>query len=397
MEDEKLKELLKIDFPEINGDKEKTLAVCKARNIQNNKQLTRFAYVLSSFVVLVLVSLISVLLFNNRIPSDVTKINNSISELKNIEDDEEKMLTIMKIKKEVQSISEDKRKKINMSQLSNEISITSNNLKSSAEWSNNLNNEELFYTFTEITNNYEIKELYAIKGLNSRIKIQISRKELIDLLASYFYLPYANIISSKETFYEEYSDILNGDDSDYCNFHVIFDDSNNNSLFNIHVYGSGYVLITTTIKGSGNETITNMYVSLVSLDYMSFKLAYGAYSILSDFNFCNIVSFNDIKSISLEDSVYWALLGKPVTYINEDQMFEYYNSKLKNLCLIENNELVETIQGELGSTLDNDTYLITIALNDGDGFSISVSKTTNRFIIIHGAMTYAGVGTFDYE
>ena len=70
MEDEKLKKLLKIDFPEIKGDEDKVLAACKARNENNNRPLIKIAYALSSFLVLTVIVVIGVLLFNNsEVPS----------------------------------------------------------------------------------------------------------------------------------------------------------------------------------------------------------------------------------------------------------------------------------------------------------------------------------------
>ena len=397
MKDEELKELMKIDFPEIKGDENKVLSACKARNDKYNKQLIRLTYVLSSLVVIAVIVVLSVVLLSNRIYSDVAKINNSIDNLENIDNNEEKMLEIMKIEKEIQTISPDKQSKINMSKLSYETTTTVNNLKGSVEWGDRLNSEILSYSFTEITNNFEIKELYAIKGLNSAFRIQVSKKELIDLLTSYFYLPYIDVVNNKEIFYEEYALLLNGNSKDYCVFQVIFDGNTSESLFNIHVYGSGYVLLTETIKDGDSETILNMYISLIPLDYSDFKLKYGAYSVTSDFKFHEIVSFDSIESVSVTESTYWALLGAPCTFVNDDQMLEYYNSKLKNLIFTENDELVKSIQSELGSTLDNDTHSITIALKDGDIVSIFVSKKTRRFIILHGIMAYAGVGTIDYE
>ena len=78
MEDEELKELLKIDFPEIKADENKVLAVCKARNTKYNKQLMKLTYVLSSFVVLAIVAVLSIVLLNDRIPTGVTNPNDKI-------------------------------------------------------------------------------------------------------------------------------------------------------------------------------------------------------------------------------------------------------------------------------------------------------------------------------
>lgn len=395
MTDEKLEKLLKedvIDVPEVKVNSKKIVEYCKEKTNKRNTRQKRLIISLSSFVLLILIVL-SLGLMNNQYYSSVNKVNKAIDSLDSINDSSVRMQEIMKIDKEIKTLSLNKQEKVNMDKLSYELKTTTTNLKNEVEWNDVINNEATYFTFDEIINKNDIKELFVKKGLVSNTTIRLTGNEFTDSLLETFFLPYIDIIDSKESFYEDYKVQLSGDTNDFCSFQINDSGNTNEPVFNIYVYGSGYALITETI----NNSLTKAYISLISLDYSEFKLSYGAYSITSDFCFYEIVSFDSIRSISVSESTYWALLGKPETSIDEDQILDYYNNKLMNLKFTENDELVKSIQSELGSTLDNDTTSITIALNDNESVAIFVSKTTHRFIITHGMMTYAGVGTIDYE
>ena len=395
MTDEKLEKLLRediIDVPEAKYNSRRIIEYCEEKTNKRNIKQKRLIISLSSFVLLTLIVL-SFVLMNNQYYSSVIKVNKAIDGLDSINDSSVRMKEIMKINNEIKTLSLNSQEKVNMDKLSYELKTTTTNLKNAVDWSDVINYDATYFTFDEIINKTEVKELFVKKGLVSNTTIRLTSNEFTDSLIETFYLPYIDIIDSKESFYEDYKVQLSGDTNDFCSFQINDSDNTNEPVFNIYVYGSGYVLITETIK---NE-LTKAYISLISLDYSEFKLAYGAYSITSDFYFNEIVSFDSIKSISVTESTYWALLGRPETFIGEDQILDYYNNKLKNLKFTENDELVKSIQSELGSTLDNDTTSITIVLNDNESVVIFASKTTHRFIITHGMMTYAGVGTIEYE
>ena len=392
MENDELKGFLKIDFPDYKVDNEKIISSCKQsekKKSVNNSIVLKFVLSLLCVVLMMM----AVLFINYTDISSVAKVNEAIENLDCINDSNLKMQEIMKIDKEIKTLSIKQQEKVNMYKLSYELKNTTTNLKSAASWSDVINNEVTYFAFNEIIDTYEIKELFIKKDLVSNITIRLSNDEFIDSLLETVYLPYIDIIDNEENFYENYKVQLSGDNNDFFSFQINDYDDANEQIFNIYVYGSGYVLIIENI----NNELAKAYISLIPLDYLEFKLTYGAYSITSDFYFYEVVSFDSIKSISITESTYWALLGVSGTFLNDDQMLDYYNRKLKVLKIIENDELVKSIQSELGSTLDNDTCSITIALNSNDSIAIFVSKTTHRFIIIHGIMTYAGVDTFEYE
>ena len=394
MSDERLEKLLKednINVPKTNFNSKEIISYCECKTRKITKQ-KRLIFSLSSFVLLFGLIMLSLLFVYNGFNSSVRAVNKSIDNLGNISDNNTKMQEIMKIDQEIKTLSLEKQEKVNIDKLSLETQITITNLKNAASWSNDINNDVTYFAFDEVINT-EINELYVKKGLVSNTTIRLTSNEFTDSLLAKFYLPYIDIIDNIESFYEDYKVQLSGDTNDFCSFQINYSYDNDEPIFNIYVYGSGYVLITESI----DNMLTKAYISLISLDYSEFKLTYGAYSITTEFNFYEIVSFDNIKFISVTESTYWALLGMPGTFISDDQMLDYYNNKLKNLKFIEDDELVESIRNELGSSLDNDTSSITIALNDNDNVSIFVSKTTHRYIITHGIMTYAGVGTIEFE
>lgn len=394
MTNEKLEKLLKedvIDVPKTKFNSKKIIEYCEEKTNKRNLKRKRLIISLSSFVLLLVLMALSFVLVNNQYYSSVAKVNKAIENLDSIHDNNIRMEEIMKIDKEIKTLSIKEQEKVKMNKLSYEIKTTTAVLKNDASWSNVLNNDVTYFMFNEVINT-EINELFVKKGLKSNATIRLTSNEFTDSLLEKFHLPYIDIMDNKESFYEDYKVQLSGDTNDFCNFQINDYDDTNERIFNIYVYGSGYVLITETL----NNELAKVYISLIPLDYLEFKLTYGAYSITSNFYFYEVVSFDSIQSISVIESTYWALLGVSGTFISDDQMLDYYNNKLKDLEFTENDELVKSIQSELGSTLDNDTYSITIVLNDNDSASIIVSKTTHRFVIIHGMMTYAGVGTIEY-
>lgn len=393
MSDERLVKLLEedvIDVPKINFNAKKIIAYCEYKTREKTKK-KRLILSISSFLLFGLI-ILSLFFVRNSYYSSVRTINKSIDNLGSINDNKAKIQEIMMIYQEIQTLPVDKQEKVHTDMLTLETKITTASLKNAASWNGVINKDVTYFTFNDLINT-KIVDLFVKKGLVSNTTIRLSSNEFTDSLLAKFYLPYIDIIDNIDSFYEDYKVQLSGDTNDFCSFQINDYNGAGEPVFNIYVYGSGYILVTQTT----NNEVTKAYISLYSLDYLEFKSIYGAYSITSDFYFNEVVLFDNIQSISVTESTYWALQGMPGTFISDDQMFDFYNDKLKNLRFTEDDELVKIIQNELGSTLDNDTSSITIALNDNDSVSIFISKTTHRFTITHGMMTYAGVGTIEYE
>ena len=273
MEDNELKNLLKIDFPEIKGDEEKVLAICKARTTKHNKQLTRLLCALSGFVVVVMAIVLSITLVNSRVPNDVARINNSIINLDKIENDEEKILEIMKIEKDIETISINKQTKIDMSKLSYETGKTINNLKSSVEWKSTLLQGEEYNELSDYCNLADVYEINMVRSFSS-IDEKIDDQNIINDLLRFFDLPFIEIVNNRETFYEDYKEELSGDYKDYYSISLKYYGMDENESIKINLYGSGYVFVVINERiGDGTYDVINKYslVSLVPIDFDGFS------------------------------------------------------------------------------------------------------------------------------
>ena len=68
MENDELKEILEMDFPNVEIDSKKIISACLAREDRHHKQFIRLNIVLSSFIVLVGIIILSVVMMNNNTP-----------------------------------------------------------------------------------------------------------------------------------------------------------------------------------------------------------------------------------------------------------------------------------------------------------------------------------------
>lgn len=307
MEDNELKNLLKIDFPEIKGDEEKVLAACKARNRKHNKQLTSLLCALSGCVVVVMAIFLSITLVNSRVPNDVVRINNSIINLDKIENEEEKMLEIMKIEKDIEIIPIDKQTKIDMSKLAYENGKTINNLKNSVEWKSTLSQGEEYNELSDYFNFADAYEINMVRSFSS-IDEKIDDQNIINHLFRYFDLPFIEIVNNRETFYEDYKEELSGDYKDYYSISLKYYGMDENESIKINLYGSGYVFVVINER-IGDETydVINKFslVSLVPIDFDRF-IRFVSYEIIEIKNIENenatgiMIYYND----ELYNSIY---------------------------------------------------------------------------------------------
>lgn len=308
MEDNELKNLLKIDFPEIKGDEEKVLATCKARTTKHNKQLLKLTYLLSGFIVLAFISVLSIVILNNRIPSDVARINNSIINLDKIENDEEKMLEIMKIEKDIETIPIDKKTKIDMSKLSYETISTVNNLKSSVEWSELFVIDEL-YCGVELIGDLSSVSVALINenslSPNEAYEVRINDVEFNNNFFSLVEIPYSEIygLEDENVLLNMLRKKLNVDDY-HSPFYVMYDIQDKTNIeFMIHP--SGYIVI--TIKKVLEEMIIyKKYVSIVKVNYKDFETLLDKdnlkkYNLYKNYNtIVNVLNMEKLDNCSID-------------------------------------------------------------------------------------------------
>lgn len=259
MEDKELEELLKLDIPNIEGNKDKVLEACKASKNKYNKRTIKLAYVLSSFIILVSAIVLSVVLINNR-TNDAARINKSIDDLEYIDNDEEKMIAIMNIEKDIQNISADKQEKINIDKLSYEENITVNNLKNSVEWKDYINNVD--YSLLGSIFNYSLISGIDIHKERFGSEMWVcNNDDFYKELLTIFDLPYVDL---KENFSDEIAHAF----SDYTNYYSFTIYLRNNELVDIGVYNSGYIRVRVKDTTGDNQqyVIKKSYISLIKLD-----------------------------------------------------------------------------------------------------------------------------------
>ncbi len=274
MEDKELEELLKMNFPEIRGDEEKVLLACKKRKNKYNKILKSSIYVLSSFVVIASIIIMSILLINNRIPSDVEKINDAILSLDNIENDEEKMLEIMKIDKEIQTIDNDKLQNINNTKLLYEKNLTVNNLKNSVEWSELFVIDEQYFIVESIVDlsNVSVAKINENSlNPNEAYEERINDLDFNKSFLSLINVPYSEISLENDNvlinmFRKEMKSY------DYRSPFYVMYDINEDSFFQFMIHPSGYIVITIQKLLEDKITLYKKYVSIVRVNYEDFEL-----------------------------------------------------------------------------------------------------------------------------
>ena len=217
MEDKELEELLKLDIPNIEGNKDKVLEACKASKNKYNKRMIKLTCVLSSSVIVIAAIILGIILINNK-TNTIAKINRSIDNLEYIDNDEEKITKIIEIEKDIQTISADKQEKLDLSKLSYEKNTAIDNLKKSARWNDCLNLNTSYISLDKIFNQNEIVNIRMMEGRYSSVIWTVDKAFYKDLL-SRFDLPYIDIIDKVDFFHSEYNDILS---EDYNNEYTFF-------------------------------------------------------------------------------------------------------------------------------------------------------------------------------
>lgn len=273
MEDKELEELLKLDIPNIEGNKDKVLEACKASKNKYNKRMIKLTCVLSSSVIVIAAIILGIILINNK-TNTIAKINRSIDNLEYIDNDEEKIMKIIEIEKDIQTISADKQEKLDLSKLSYEENTVIDNLKKSARWNDCLNLNTSYISLDKIFNQNEIVNIRMMEGRYSSVIWTVDKAFYKDLL-SRFDLPYIDIIDKIDFFHSEYNDILSEDyNNEYTFFLAGADDSR---AIQIRVYDSGYILIGINERyGAGvyDVELKSLFISLIPLEKVDFVKNY---------------------------------------------------------------------------------------------------------------------------
>ena len=307
MGDEELKELLKIDFPEIKGDENKVLTGCKASYDKYNKKITGLAYTLSSFVIIVCIVILSIVLINNK-ANDVIRINKSIDSLARINDDETKMLRIMTIEKELLNVSAVKKENINISKLSYEKTVTVNELQQSVEWNDFFLKDGQYCTLESVNG---LREASIARVVGDALKPTSSYERRINdgIFNEYFFdlvdIPYSEIVDLDD---EELINMFRNHTTENDNrlpFYVMYG-APDDTFFEFMIHPSGYVVISVRKPLDDKMAMYKKYVSIVRINYEEFnellsKDNLEKYDLYENYNIeLNIIDSNHLDTDFIE-------------------------------------------------------------------------------------------------
>ncbi len=243
-----------------------TLQIIDNYNQKNKVTVNRFHFklVFLSILILFLTISTSVIVFKTN-SKEITQINESISNLDKIENDEEKMNEIVRIDKEIMKLSDLEVININKTKLTSERNETSRRLKESVEWKDMVNYDVPYYLITDFLDIDEITNIHWSLSISSMLHTTNNYDFYKDLLALIDTAYIDMIYDDFDTFWEDY---LKSDDPFAAkkNFHLTVFLKNNN-WFSITIHSNGRITIYLCKRGEGEEVIgLKKYISLVTLD-----------------------------------------------------------------------------------------------------------------------------------
>ena len=185
--------------------KDESLEIIKLNNKSSIKSNKKFKLVISSVFasLLIIASIITLVVVttNKKFDSKAEEINNSINNLSSIEDDEKRMLEILNIDNEIKLLNEEEKTNIKIDELRKESTRTSNILKNSVEWKDEISYEKDYYSINEILNLDEVTSIECTQPLLSfPYPLDIDSIDLLNFLD----VPYFKIKGLNSDFFEKY-------------------------------------------------------------------------------------------------------------------------------------------------------------------------------------------------
>lgn|GEM_PF-2193816 len=196
--------------------------------------------------------------------NDAIRINEEIDNLESIEDDEERMLKIMEIEREVKTLSSFDQDNINNEKLLSETNRTTIILKNNLNWEDHLNMNVNYVDLNEIIDRNEILGM-NIYNNRRRDEMWVSQsKTFYNDVLQLLDLPY---IDTKGNYgvYEEF-DIPA--DINYVNYKSLLLQMGNNKSIEIGIPNNGYIRIYVRGLNELNQYVLyNSFVSLIKGDF----------------------------------------------------------------------------------------------------------------------------------
>lgn len=202
--------------------------------------------------------------------NSIGKINKSIDNLDDISDDSNRMLEIMKIKREIKGLNTEDLYSIDLTKLNNINEKTLKNLTTSFSWQD-IYEEDNYYTLDSIFKDNKINAIHMIDSTDSN-KLVTKDSDFIESFFEIIDVPYLNIIEESDSFKETYTEKVYGVNTHY-KFNIVIENAYG-FLYLIDILDNGYLIIRFGVKIEGiiNElVIREKKISLMSIDFASFK------------------------------------------------------------------------------------------------------------------------------
>ena len=270
--------MLKNDVPFVSYDSKAILQRCKQENNKIRIHKKRMAYMFSSIIILFIL-IFGIVFMNYRLNKEVIDINNDIKNLGKIDDNETRMLEIMRIETEVNNLSDTKRNKIDLSKLSFETNNTVINLKKEVSWNEYFDESSNYYKLNFLINFENIKKISLLEGMYSSQRIMSNDNNFINSILLFFDdTPYAALTyDEQEEFFEIFNQELNlnikylrnYDEIELYNTQLDNDDNLIDLVCTIKVSPGAYVILNVPVfdEATGEILEYKQYISLIPLDY----------------------------------------------------------------------------------------------------------------------------------
>jgi len=264
MNDSELEELIKKDLPvipDVKWNSKELLKVSKEKEKKNKKNISRVIYSLS-FISIMFVIIFSIIMVNQN--NNIIKMNTSINNLETINSNEDRIMEVMKLDREIKANYQNSLSKISIDKLKQVTNNTVKQLKATFEWKSTLSPDEDYKELCEYFRFDNVYDIKMVRSFSSIVEI-IDSQYIIGELLSYFDLPFIEIVNNKDSFYEDYKEKLSGDYKDFYSVSLKYNGMDENESIIIDIYGSGYITVVINERiGDGTYDVINKY-SLVSL------------------------------------------------------------------------------------------------------------------------------------
>ena len=242
---------------------------------------------------IILLLILFIFIFGCARNDNTQEINQLISQLENVDNDYDRMMQIIVIKKE---ISENKTKKIDISTLNDVEVRTEKNIRNSIDSVNSMDKNDI-YTFSDIFHNNKIIEIAAIDS-NYLIKLLTRNRLFIENFQDSVNLAYLNITDDNYIFYEEYQKVINFKNDNYFKFKIISEKNELDVL--LEITNQGYIKINLLEKNEKDSKIINAKTMISLIPIESKKIKDVCFDNITSLPSITIEQINAIKEYSLE-------------------------------------------------------------------------------------------------